>query len=171
MKPTAVPKRSNEIPDALLSELRQNLVARHVTAGMKLLEGNTHLFDSLDAAQANAARLIGYVAQWVDVGYREEDLIEKLLSRFPRDARSRLAVSDYLHLRMAEGVLAMAHDKPDDSLFQFDLVLSMQDEIDDKEQVAIARFWKARCHRRKGEYDEALKHTATAILDSKKRRR
>jgi tetratricopeptide (TPR) repeat protein len=162
MKPTAVTKRSNEIPDELLRELRENLVLRRVTAGMELLEANAHLFDSLDAEQSNAARFVGYVAQWVDVGYREEDLIERLLSRFPRNARAHLAVSDYLHLRMAEGVLAMAHDKPDDSLFQFDLVLSMQDEVEDKEQVAIARFWKARCHRRKGEYDEALKHTATA---------
>lgn len=162
MKPTAVATRSNEIPDALLIELQHNLVARRVSSGIELLDANAHLFDLFDAAQPNAARFVGYVAQWVDVGYREEDLIEQLLSRFPKSARSRLAVSDYLHLRMAEGVLAMAHDKPDDSLFQFDLVLSMQDEIEDKEQVAIARFWKARCHRRKGEYDEALKHTATA---------
>ncbi|HEX7958729.1 MAG TPA: tetratricopeptide repeat protein [Terriglobales bacterium] len=162
MKPTAVATRSNEIPDALLAELRQNLVARCVASGIELLDSNSHLFDTLDPAQPNAARFVGYAAQWVDVGYREEDLIEKLLARFPKTVRSRLAISDYLHLRMAEGVLAMAHDKPDDSLFQFDLVLSMQDEIDDKEQVAIARFWKARCHRRKGEYDEALKHTAIA---------
>jgi tetratricopeptide (TPR) repeat protein len=162
MKPTVVATRSTEIPDALLAELRQNLVARCVASGIELLDSYSHLFDALDASQPNAARFVGYAAQWVDVGYREEDLIEKLLARFPKNARSRLAISDYLHLRMAEGVLAMAHDKPDDSLFQFDLVLSMQDEMDDKEQVAIARFWKARCHRRKGEYDEALKHTATA---------
>jgi hypothetical protein len=36
-------------------------------------------------------------------------------------------------------------------------VLSMQDELEDKEVVAIAHFWNARCHRKKGEYDEALK--------------
>src|SRR5689334_22350604 len=135
MKPTAIATRSNEIPDALLAELRQNLVARRVASGIELLDSNSHLFDTLGPAQPNAARFVGYAAQWVDVGYREEDLIEKLLARFPKNARSRLAISDYLHLRMAEGVLAMAHDKPDDALFQFDLVLSMQDEIDDKEQV------------------------------------
>jgi tetratricopeptide (TPR) repeat protein len=33
----------------------------------------------------------------------------------------------------------------------------MQEEIADKELVAIAHFWNARCHRKKGEYDEALK--------------
>src|SRR5436190_6559688 len=162
MKPTAVTQRSSEIPDALLTELRQHLIMRQVASGIALLDAHNHLFDSLDAAQRNAASFVSYVAQWVDIGFREEDLIERLLSHFPTNSRARLTVSDYLHLRMAEGVLAMAHDRPDDSLFQFDLVLSMQDEIEDKEQVAIARFWKARCHRRKGEYDEALKHTAMA---------
>jgi tetratricopeptide (TPR) repeat protein len=36
----------------------------------------------------------------------------------------------------------------------------MQEEIEDKELVAIAEFWNARCHRKKGQYDEALKHAA-----------
>src|ERR1043166_8942815 len=58
---------------------------------------------------------------------------------------------------MSEGLLALLRDNPDDALREFDLVLSMQDELEDKEVVAIAHFWNARCHRKKGEYDEALK--------------
>ena len=83
--------------------------------------------------------------------------MEQLLARFPREKRGHLPLSDYLQLRMAEGLLALLRDHPDEALRQFDLVLSMQEEIEDKEVVAIAHFWNARCHRKKGEYDEALK--------------
>src|SRR5260370_2790454 len=61
---------------------------------------------------------------------------------------------------MAEGLLALLRDRPDEALRHFDLVLSLQDEIEDKEAVAIAHFWNGRCHRKKGEYDEALKRSA-----------
>src|SRR5262249_49215669 len=60
-------------------------------------------------------------------------------------------------LRMAEGLLALLRDHPDEALHHFDLVLTMHEEIPDKEVVAISHFWNARCHSREGEYVEALK--------------
>src|SRR5205085_3655163 len=54
----------------------------------------------------------------------------------------------------------LLHDNPDDAAQHFRLVLSLQQEITDKELIAIGHFWTARCHRKHGEYDEALKHTA-----------
>lgn len=145
------------IPDQLLADLRHNLVTRQVSAGIALLDSHAHLFDSLDPAQRNAAALVGAVAQWVDIGYRDPELLESLLARFPRSRRGQFPVCDYVQLRMAEGLLALLRDHPDEALRQFDLVLTLQDEIEDKEIVAIAHFWNARCHRKKGEYDEALK--------------
>jgi tetratricopeptide (TPR) repeat protein len=149
--------KGNEIPRQLLDDLKQNLVMRQVSSGIELLDAHAHLFTSIDPAQRHAAAFVGCVAQWVDIGYRNPDLLEHLLARFPRDGRASLAVGDYLKLRMAEGLLALLRDHPDEALQQFDLVLSMQEEIEDKELVAIAHFWNARCHRKKGEYDEALK--------------
>jgi tetratricopeptide (TPR) repeat protein len=150
-------ENSPDIPHRLLQELRQNLALRQVSSGIALLDEHVHLFSSLQPSQANAAAFVGCLAQWVDVGYGEPGLIEHLLARFPRDKRGQLPLSDYLQLRMAEGLLALLRDHPDEALSQFDLVLSMQEEIGDKEVVAIAHFWNARCHRKKGEYDEALK--------------
>lgn len=155
-------QRKIEIPDALLHELKNHVAARQVSQGIALLESHAPLFKSLDPQQRNAAAFAGYVAQWVDIGYREPALLEKLLARFPRQARARLPLCDYLQLRMAEGLLALLHDEPDNALPHFDLVLSMQEEIEEKELVAIAQFWNARCHRKKGEYDEALKHAEEA---------
>lgn len=153
-------KRNPEIPVSLLCKLKENVASRQVSQGIALLDTHSELFTTLEAEQKNAAAFVGYVAQWVDIGYGEPELLEKLLARFPAPARAHLPLRDYLHLRMAEGLLALLHDKVDDALRHFDLLLSMQEEIEDKELVAIAQFWNARCHRKKGEYDEALKHAA-----------
>jgi tetratricopeptide (TPR) repeat protein len=150
-------KNGNEIPRQLLQDLKHNLAMRQVSSGIELLETHTHLFATIDPAQRNAAAFVGCVAQWVDLGYGDPGLIERLLARIPKEKRGRLPVNEYLQLRMAEGLLALLRDHPDEALRQFDVVLSMQEEIEDKEMVAIAHFWNARCHRKKGEYDEALK--------------
>jgi tetratricopeptide (TPR) repeat protein len=150
-------KKDSGIPSKLLQDLKHSLVMREVSSGIALLEAHKHLFASIDPAQSNAAPFVGCVAQWVDIGYGEPGLIEQLLARVPKDRRGSLPLHDYLQLRMAEGLLALLRDHPDEALRQFDVVLSMQEEIEDKEMVAIAHFWNARCHRKKGEYDEALK--------------
>src|SRR6185312_8590802 len=146
-----------DIPESLLQELRENLVTRQVSNGIALLDASAHLFALFDPAQRNAAALVGAVAQWVDIGYSGPELLEQLLQHMPRDQRGKLPVADYVHLRMAEGLLALLRDHPDEALRNFDLVLTLQEEIQDKEVIAIAHFWNARCHRKKGEYDEALK--------------
>src|SRR5215469_3524791 len=149
--------KNGEIPLQLLRDLKHNLVMRQVSNGIALLDAYSRLFTAIDPAKRNGASFVGCVAQWVDIGYAAPDLLEQLLARFPREKRSELILADYLQLRMAEGLLALLHDHPDEALQHFDLVLSMQEEIEDKELVAIAHFWNARCHRKKGEYDEALK--------------
>jgi tetratricopeptide (TPR) repeat protein len=148
-------RRPPGIPD-LLQELRKHLVARRVSNGFALLDENQQIFATLDPLQAHAAAFVGAVAQWVDIGYREPDLLKGLLARFPPEIRRRLPVEDYLHLRMAEGLLALLHDQPHEALPHFDLVISLEDAMEDKEAVAIAHFWNGRCHRKRGEYDEAL---------------
>src|SRR5215469_13392929 len=119
-------KKHSEIADSLLLELKENVASRRVSQGIALLDGHAHLFTALDPEQKNAAAFVGYVAQWVDMGYREPSLVEELLDRFPKPVRGRLPVRDYLHLRTAEGLLFLLHDEPDKALFHFDLVLSMQ---------------------------------------------
>jgi len=154
-------RRSSLIPDSLLQELRKHLVARRVSSGFSLLDAHRHILESLDPLDRNAAALVGAVAQWVDIGYGDPELVEQMVARFLPDSRRSLPLGDYLHLRMAQGLLALLRDHPDDALRQFNLVLSLQDEVEDKEVVAIAHFWNGRCHRKKGEYDEALRRSAT----------
>jgi len=120
------PKDGPEVPGRLLQELKHNLVMRQVSSGIDLLETHKHLFATIGPEQRNAAAFTGCLAQWIDIGYGDPELIEQVLGRFPKEKRSRLPVSDYLHLRMAEGLLALRRDHADEALRQFYLVLSMQ---------------------------------------------
>ena len=73
--------------------------------------------------------------------------------------RSKLSIADYICLRMAEGMAAMVEEAMEPAIAHFDFVLSLGEELDDRFLLAIVYFWKGRCLRRRGEYDEALIYT------------
>ncbi len=147
---------SAEIPDEFLAQLKEDLVRRRVGRGMARLEEHRHLLTSFDPGQENAGLFAGYLAQWVDVGFQRVGLVKDIVSRFSKPLRGRLPLHDYLHLRMAEGMVAMAEESTDEAIQHFDVVLSLDHETNDQELLAIANFWKGRCLRMKGEYDQAL---------------
>jgi tetratricopeptide (TPR) repeat protein len=146
-----------EISDDFLALLKQDLVHRRVGQGMARLDERGCLFTSVDPEQRNAARFAGYLAQWVDIGFRRPALVNNVVSRFSTSIRSRLPLQDYLHLRLAQGMIAMAEEATDEAIHHLHFVISLGHEIEeDKELLAIANFWKGRCLRMKGEYDESL---------------
>ena len=149
-----------EIPDNLLSQLKDDLVCRRVERGMGLLEEHSSLFNSFDPEQKNAGRFAGYLAQWVDLGFQRPSLVRGIVAHFSKAVRARLPLLDYLYLRMAEGMLAMSEELKDDAIQHFDFVLSLANDTDDKELAAIANFWKGRCLRMRGEYEQALASAA-----------
>ena len=147
---------SAEISDEFLAQLKEDLVCRRVGRGMARLEEHRHLFTSFDPEQSNAGLFAGYLAQWVDIGFQRVDLVKQAVACFSHPVRGRLPLLHYLHVRMAEGMVAMAEESKDEAIQHFDFVLGLDRETDDKELLAIANFWKGRCLRMKGEYDQAL---------------
>jgi tetratricopeptide (TPR) repeat protein len=147
---------SAEISNEFLAQLKEDLVCRRVGRGLAQLEEHRDLLTSFDPERKNAALFAGYLAQWVDVGFQRPGLVREIVARFSQAARGRLPLNDYLHLRMAEGMVAMTEESKEDALRHFDFVLSLDSEIADNELLAIANFWKGRCLRMKGEYDQAL---------------
>jgi tetratricopeptide (TPR) repeat protein len=145
-----------EISDDFLARLKEDLVCRRVGRGTARLAEHSQLLTSFDPCAKNAALFTGYLAQWVDVGFRRPGLVKEIISHFSKEIRARLPLHDYLHLRMAEGMAAMAEESKEEAIRHFDFVLSLEAEMADKELLAIANFWKARCLRMKGEYDHAL---------------
>ena len=146
----------------LLRQLREDIAYRRLDSGMQCLESHRSLLESLDATQKDAGVLLGYLAQWVDIGFAGPQLVEDLLARFPKDTRASLPLRDYLHVRMAEGLLAMAHEEFDQAIRHFTFVESVEEEVRDREMLAVSNFWIARCLRSQGRYDDAISYTERA---------
>ena len=148
------------IPDEFLAQLKDDLVCRRVGQGLALLESRHDLLTSFDPQSKNAALFAGYLAQWVDIGFPRFALVKEMVASFSKAQRTRLPLRDYLHLRMAAGMVAMTEESTEEAIRHFDFVLALESETDDKELLAIAHFWKGRCLRMKGEYDQALMFAA-----------
>jgi tetratricopeptide (TPR) repeat protein len=107
----------------------------------------------------------------MDVGYRNHCLFDSLLRKFSPECRPRLAVEDFLRVRMAEGFRALAADEVDRAIETFEFVLRAEREAAPDEYLAtLAHFWKGRAHRKKGEYETALREIVSARELSQKNR-
>ena len=144
----------------LLDDLRADLGQRQIGRGMARLDELWSRTGHLDPHDQNSAALLCYVAQWVDAGWRDVDIVQNGLGAFPKGRRSVVRLSDYIHILMAEGMVWVNEERVDRALENFTRVLSIRHEITDPQLAALAHFWSARCHRKNGEYDAALTHTS-----------
>ena len=154
--PTTDSRPALEISAEQLARLKNDLACRRIGAGIEWLQAHSPQLDLLHPEQPRAARLLWSLAQWVDMGFARPSLVKDLLTRFTPAARVDLPLGDYLHLRMAEGMCAMAHGETDQALQHLAFALVLGEELGDRETLAAAYLWKGRCLRKKGEYDEAL---------------
>ncbi|HSS95899.1 MAG TPA: tetratricopeptide repeat protein [Terriglobales bacterium] len=150
------------ISDDVLAQLKRGITHRQIDSGMLCLNEHENLLEHLDPTQKNAARLVGYYAQWLDIGYGQHSRLKNLLARFSTEIRANLPLSEYVDLRLADGMLAMNEEAADEALTHFNVVLALGRDLSDKEKLALANFWKSRCLRKIGEYDEALVSTMKA---------
>src|SRR5689334_22692109 len=90
---------------ALLTLLRDDLGYRRIEQGISRLKRIRPTIEALEPAFQYSGVLLGLVAQWVDAGFDDPELLSRLLAKFPSPTRSGMPLLDYLHLRMAEGVL------------------------------------------------------------------
>jgi tetratricopeptide (TPR) repeat protein len=156
--PAKLPTDRAPIDLGFLSQLQEHVAAREVDRGIRCLQVRQDLIARLDPSQGNAARFVAHLAIWADIGFSGPPL-QDILKRFEHldpGLRSRLPIADYICLRMAEGMSAMVEEAMDAAIGHFDFVLSLGEELDDRFLLAIVYFWKGRCLRRKGDYDEAL---------------
>ncbi len=160
--PANLPIDHVPIDPGFLAQLREHVAAREIERGIACLRSHHDLIAKLDPSQGNAARLLAQLAIWTDIGFKGPPL-QELLQRFKHlepGLRSKLSIADYLCLRMAEGMAAMVEEAMETAIGHFDFVLSLGEELDDRFLLAIVYFWKGRCLRRRGEYDEALIYTS-----------
>ena len=76
--------------------------------------------------------------------------------------RTTTSLTDYVYLRMADGMLAMADEEVDNTQRHFDFLLAVGGELDDRDMLAVANFWKGRSYLKNGQYDQSLESTIIA---------
>ncbi len=142
----------------LLTGLRGDLGMRRIGSGMARLDEHWARSGRLDPKHPDAPGLLCYVAQWVDAGWRDIDVVQDSLGAFPKGRRLKLKLMDYAYVLMAEGVIWVFEENLEKALANFSLVLSLRNEIADPMVLSLAHFWSSRCNRKAGEYDAALNH-------------
>jgi len=153
---------NRQIDADFLRQLQQHVAAREIGRGIACLQSQPELIAQLSPSQKHAAQLLAHLAIWTDIGYIGPPLnqILKLFKDAGPDLLSRLPIVDYICLRIAEGMTAMADEAMETALGHFDFVLSLGEELNNPFLLSIVHFWKGRCLRRRGDYDEALIYTA-----------
>ena len=153
---------ATEIPGDFLAQIKQDLAARRIDSGIQSLSAHKQFLDSIQPRQKDSAVLLGYFAQWVDVGFPERRLLKQLLAKFSSVPAETLSLLDYAHLRMAEGLVAMSEEEFSKAIKCFNTVLALEHELSDQQMISIANFWMGRCLRRQGRYNDALGFVAKA---------
>jgi hypothetical protein len=145
----------NERTSELLAGLRTDLGQRQIGDGMARLDelwsGLSSMPGHLDPHNPDSAALLCYVAQWVDAGWRDVDIVQNGLGAFPKGRRSGVRLTDYVHILMAEGMVWVNEERVDRALENFSRVLSHPAGNHRSAARSLAHFWSARCHRKNGE--------------------
>lgn len=134
----------------------------HVSEGVAMLDEAEDAWEKLVPSHSHATGLLLLIAQWVDVGYRDHHLLDSLLTRFPLECRRRLPLEDYIRLRMVEAFQALLAEEVDKAIETLDFVMRAEPGVADESLVTLAHFLKGRAHRKKGEYEMALKEIVLA---------
>ncbi|HET9741916.1 MAG TPA: hypothetical protein VFQ00_04130 [Terriglobales bacterium] len=142
--------------------LQEALAARAVEHGFELLRSAGDSLFGISSEDRAFPPLILCIAEWVDAGYADHRLIESLLQKFSAEQRRMLPMGDYLLLRMAESFACIAKEDAENAIALLQFVLQAERELGDPRLLVLAHFWKARAHRKKGEYEAAQRDITEA---------
>ena len=158
------------IESQFVRNLSRALNLRRVSEGVAILDEAEGVWEKLTPSRSHATELLLLIAQWVDIGYRDHHLLDSLLAKFPVECRRRLSLEDYIRLRMVEAFRALYAEEVDQAIETLDFVLRTEAVSADEPLMALAHFWKGRAHRKKGEYELALKEIVLAREQTQKHR-
>ena len=145
-----------------VARLTTALKFRRIDEGIALLDSVAGQLEQTNASEPAPGNLLVLIAQWIDAGFRDARFLAPLLERFTTAERKKMAVDEYLQLRLAEGFHAFSGGRSDEAVRIFGLVIQAREELDDAAKLALAHFWKGRAHRKMGEYERALRHIEKA---------
>ncbi len=147
--------------EMLTADLQRALLDRDIRKGFKILDdtfGNADAF----AVPLKSISLLLCVAQWADLGYRNPLLMNRLAEQIAGVKMVNLKLPEYLKLRMTHAYLALAAERPEETIDTLQLVLRVGEDLLDYYLRFLVNFWKGRAHRKLGEYEQASIHILAA---------
>lgn len=146
----------------VLDHLEEALIQRNVSRGFSLLDAHSNLLEQLDPETPEALRFLLLRAQWADLGHGDVRLVANSHARFTRLEIARITFLDFLKLRLAEAFIFLSMENLDECISSLDLILRAGSDVLCPHLRFVAHFWKARAHRKKGEYENSLLHIVAA---------
>lgn len=159
-----------KIGPQFIKDLSRALDSRRIHQGISILEQSEDSWTKLPPTNPHATEFLLLLAQWVDIGFRDHHILDAFLLKFKSESRRKLPLEDYLRLRMVEGFQALSREEVDSAIETFEFVLRAEPDSPESNLVTVALFWKGRAHRKKGEYEMALKEITSAREMSQKHR-
>jgi tetratricopeptide (TPR) repeat protein len=150
------------LSSSFIKKLDDALVGRRVDEGFRLLDHAGAGVWAVTRKDPHAWAFLLSVAQWVDLGYGKLQLLEDLLKQLSGTSRRDMKLIDFLRLRLSEAFAVFASDRPGETISILEQVLTLETEVCEPRLLVVTHFWKARAHRKKGEYEPAMRHISMA---------
>ncbi|MGD1097578.1 MAG: hypothetical protein ABSB35_37030 [Bryobacteraceae bacterium] len=153
-----------EISDTVIERLREAIISWRTEESDEWFQTHHDELISVGSDQRNAAALVGYLAQWLDGHKGALSIVKHLIASFPLQTLAGLPVRDYIYLKLAEGLVAVAERADDAAITHLDVVTSLgerglaQDGLAE-ELLALAYYGKGRSLWRQGKCHAALANT------------
>ena len=148
--------------DDWLIQLDHMLRRRYITAGIALLDSMEAWWNPAAGRGSVSPDFLLTLAQWVDVGYAEPQVLRRRIDMLTAVDRLDLKVGEYVRLQMAEAFYALSTDAVEQCIQTLDNILRLNRELLSTELATLAHLWKGRAHRKKADYVQALEHLGFA---------
>jgi len=102
---------------------------RSIAEGIKLLNRAEAAWGALELEDRHGAEVLLMLAQWVDVGYRDPQLLRERLDRLTSAQREQMGVAAYVRVRMTEAFYALSTNDAEGTIRILGGLLQMAGEL------------------------------------------
>ncbi len=148
----------------ILLQIEQHAITCDAPAGFAALDALFEQGEDIEVPAALLGRFRLCLTEWVDMGYRDADLLSRLSPRLLPQDEADLSVLDYIRHQLAASCEAITREEVEPALDLLDLVLRLGKGILPPYLEYLAHFWKGRAHRKKGDYELAAQHICSAQM-------
>jgi tetratricopeptide (TPR) repeat protein len=149
------------IPE-IVPQLESFIQSRNVREGFALLdELGKELKSEGGFDRHSTIPLALCLAQWLDLGYRDATILDRVKERLPK-RHHQMPFVDVMRLNLVEAYSCLAGENLDRAIILLEQTSIAGAELMPEYLVFLTHFWKGRAHRKRGDYKNAALHIQAA---------